>query len=72
MKHEECLEERKIAWKIFQKYFKQEYLSQQYYDKKMLKFFELQLGNMTMDEYEKRFLELLSYVDFIQEDKVKF
>ena len=56
------LEERKI----FQRYFKQEYLSQVYYDKKMLELFELQLGNMTMDEYENRFLELLRYVDFIQ------
>ena len=37
----------------------------------MLEFFELQLGNMNMAEYEKRFLDLLSYVDFIQEDKVK-
>ena len=37
----------------------------------MLELFELRLGNMTMDEYEKIFLELLSYVHFIQEDKVK-
>ena len=37
----------------------------------MLYFFELRLGNMTMDEYENMFLDLLSYVDFIQEDKVK-
>ena len=71
LKQVEGLEERKISWQRFQKYFKQEYLSQQYYDKKMLEFFELQLGNMTMEECEKIFLELLSYVDFIQEDKVK-
>ena len=37
----------------------------------MLELFEIQLGNMTMEECEKIFLELLSYVDFIQEDKVK-
>ena len=41
LKQVEGLEERKISGKIFQKYFKQEYLSQQYYDKKMLEFFEL-------------------------------
>ena len=26
---------------------------------------------MTMEEYEKIFLELLSYVDFIQDEKIK-
>ena len=52
-------------------YFKQESLSQHYYDKKMQEFFKIWLGNMTMEEYEKRFLELFSYVDFIQEEKVK-
>jgi hypothetical protein len=34
-------------------------------------FFELKLGNMTMDKYEKRFFELLKYVDFIKDEKVK-
>ena len=71
LKQVEGLEERKISWKIFQKYFKQENLLQQYYDKNIIELFELQLGNMTMDEYENRFLELLSYVDFIREDKVR-
>jgi hypothetical protein len=26
---------------------------------------------MTMDEYEKRFFDLLKYVDFIKDEKVK-
>jgi hypothetical protein len=37
----------------------------------MQEFFELKLGNMTMEEYEKKFLELLRYVDFIKDEKVK-
>jgi len=37
----------------------------------MQEFFELKLGNMTMQEYEKNFLELLRYVDFIRDEKVK-
>jgi hypothetical protein len=37
----------------------------------MQEFFELKLGNMTMEEYEKKFLELLRYVDFIRDEKVK-
>jgi len=37
----------------------------------MKEFFELKLGTMTMEEYEKRFFELLKYVDFIKHEKVK-
>lgn len=31
--------------------------------------FELRLGNMTVEEYEKKFLGLLRYVGFIKEEK---
>ena len=65
MKQVENMVERKISWKSFQRYFKCEYLSHQYYDKKMSEFVELKLGSMTMEEYAKRFMELLSYVEFI-------
>jgi hypothetical protein len=34
-------------------------------------FFELKLGSMSMDEYEKRFFEFLKYVDFIKDEKIK-
>jgi hypothetical protein len=37
---------------------------------KMKEFFELKFGSMTMDEYEKIFLALLRYVDFIKDEKV--
>jgi hypothetical protein len=37
----------------------------------MQEFFELKLGNMTMEEYEKKFLELVRYVGFIKDEKVK-
>ena len=37
----------------------------------MQEFFELKLGNMTMEEYEKNFLELLRYVDYIKDEKAK-
>jgi hypothetical protein len=33
--------------------------------------FELKLGDMTMDEYEIKFLELISYMSFIKDEKVK-
>ena len=37
----------------------------------MQDFFKLKLGNMTMEENEKNFLEILRYVGFIKEEKVK-
>jgi hypothetical protein len=37
----------------------------------MQEFFELKLGNMTMYEYERKFVEFLRYVEFIKYEKVK-
>jgi hypothetical protein len=37
----------------------------------MKELFEHKLGSMTMKEYEKKFLELMRYVDFIKDEKVK-
>jgi hypothetical protein len=36
----------------------------------MKDFFELNLGSMTIDEYQRRYLELLKYVSFIKEEQV--
>jgi hypothetical protein len=37
----------------------------------MKDFFELKPGSMTIDEYERRFLELLKYVSFIKDETIK-
>jgi hypothetical protein len=37
----------------------------------MKEFFEFKLGSMTIDEYERRLLELLKYVPFIKDEAVK-
>jgi hypothetical protein len=37
----------------------------------MKEFFEIKHGTMTMDEYERNFLEILGYVIFIRDYKVK-
>jgi hypothetical protein len=37
----------------------------------MKEFFELKLGSMTINEYERIFLELLKYVAFIKNEQVK-
>ena len=44
------INERNIVWKQFQKYFKQRYLSDRYYDDKIKEFHELILGQKTMEQ----------------------
>ena len=58
-------------WKWFQKYFKQKYLSNKYFDDKIKEFHEMRLGHQTMEEYANKFLELLRYVKYIKDEKVK-
>jgi hypothetical protein len=70
LKQIEHINESRITWKQLKQYF-QEFLSNNFYDKKMQYFFELRLGSMTMIEYEKKFLGLLKYVGFIKDEKVK-
>ena len=65
------LDEKMISWRQFKGCFQEKYLSEHYYERNMKEFFELKLGSMTMDEYEKRFFELFKYVDFIKDKKVK-
>jgi hypothetical protein len=71
LKQSKHLDEKKVSWRQFKGYFQEKYLSEHYYERKMKEFFELKLGSMTMDEYEKRFFELLKYVGFIKDEKVK-
>jgi hypothetical protein len=49
------IKEKNVTWREFKKYFEKKYLNKRYYDKKMKEFFELKLGSMTIDEYERRF-----------------
>jgi hypothetical protein len=65
------IREKEVTWKEFKRYFEKKYLTKRYYDRKMKEFFELKLGSMTIDEYERNFLELLKYVPFIKDEAVK-
>jgi hypothetical protein len=60
------IDEKKVTWREFKRYFQKKYLTKRYYDKKMKEFFELKLGSMTIDEYERRFLELAEICFFHQ------
>jgi hypothetical protein len=65
------IDEKKVTWREFKRYFQNQYLTKRYYDKKMKELFKLKLGSMAIDEYERRFLELMKYVVFIKDEKVK-
>jgi hypothetical protein len=64
------IDEKKVSWREFKRYFQRKYLNNIYYENKMKEFFELKLRSMTIDEYERRFLELLKYVSFIKDEQV--
>jgi hypothetical protein len=65
------IREKEVTWKEFKRYFEKKYLTKRCYDRNMEEFFELKLGNMTINEYERSFLELLKYVPFIKDEAVK-
>jgi hypothetical protein len=64
------IKDKNVTWKEFKKYFQKKYLTKRYYDKKMKELFEIKLVSMTIDEYETRFLELLTYVSFIKDETI--
>jgi hypothetical protein len=63
--------EKNMSWKQFEKYFKNKYLSEKYFDGKTKEFYELKLGQLTIDEYTNKFLEPMRYVPYIKDEKVK-
>jgi hypothetical protein len=69
--HMHHIKEKNVTWNKFKKYFKKKYLAKRYYDRKMKEFFKLKLSSMSIDEYERRFLELLKYVPFIKDETIK-
>jgi hypothetical protein len=65
------LKEKRMKWSQFNKYFKKQYLSEIYYARKTKKFYELWLRQMSMDDLINNFLDLLRFVPYIKEAKVK-
>ena len=55
---------------MFERLFKNKYLSERYYDDRAKEFYELQMGSMIDDEYTSRFLELLRYAPYLKDGKV--
>jgi hypothetical protein len=65
------IKERYVTWRTFKKYFKRQYLSEQYYEEKAKEFYDLKLGSMTMKYLCSKFLSLLRYVPYIVDENPK-
>lgn len=65
------INEKSISWDVFQKYFQNKYLTEQFYDNRAKEFHELRLGQLTIDEYVAKFTIFLRYVPYLQEEKAK-
>eukprot|EP00253_Pinus_taeda_P002532 PITA_02532 len=63
--------EQNITWDNFQRFFKERYLTERFYDEKAREFHDLRLGQQTMDEFITCFTSLLRYVPYIREEKGK-
>ena len=46
-------------------------MSERFFDRKVKEFHELGMGSMTMDDFINIFLDLLHYVSYIRDEKVK-
>jgi hypothetical protein len=60
-----------MEWSEFKNYCKKKYLLESYYERKTKEFYELILGKMAMDDLINKFLDLLRFLPYIKEDKVK-
>ena len=55
----------------FQKNFQEKYMSERFFDWKVKEFHKLHMESMTMDVFINIFLDMLHYVPYIKEKKVK-
>jgi hypothetical protein len=71
LKNVKGIHEEDLSWKQFKKTVKKKYLLEKYLDGKTKEFYELKQGQLTIEEYVNKFLELLRYVPYIKDKKVK-
>ena len=63
--------EKNLEWSEFKKLFKKQYLSEIYYERNTKEFYELNLSQMSIEDLINKFLDLLQFVPYIKEEKVK-
>ena len=69
MKRVKGIKEKNVNWSTFKRYFKNKFLSEQYYEEREKEFYELKLGSMTMKDLNSKFLSLLRYVPYLVDEK---
>ena len=71
LKHTKKYEVREIRWSSFYKVFQEKYMSKRFFDIKVKEFHELRMISMTVDAFVNKFLDMLHYVPYIKDEKVK-
>lgn len=60
-----------LSWHELIRLFIRKYLFERCYDGKAKEFYELKRGSMKDEEYTTKFLELLRYVSYLNNEKTK-
>ena len=60
-----------ISWEILEERFRRKYLPAYYEEQQVGAFHALVQGNITIEEYEIRFMELVKYVSYMDNDQRK-
>ena len=71
LKRVKGIKEKNVNWSTFKRYFKNKFLSEQYYEEREKEFYELKLGSMTMKDLNSKSLSLLRYVPYLVDEKPK-
>jgi hypothetical protein len=58
-----------VSWELFEERFRRKYLPAYYEEQQVGAFHALVQGNRTMEEYEIRFMELVKYVSYMDNDQ---
>jgi len=60
-----------LTWSEFEKFFRNQYLSERYFDSKAKEFYKLRMGQILDEEYITKFLEMLRYMSYLKDGKEK-
>jgi hypothetical protein len=58
-----------VSWELFEEWFRRKYLPAYYEEQQVGAFHALVQGNRTIEEYEIRFMELVKYVLYMDNDQ---
>lgn len=58
-----------LSWWEFKRIFRKNYLLERYYENKAKELYELKMGSTTDEEYSTKFIELIRYVLYRNDEK---